>query len=156
MPGHRLTAWLRPLLTLAAMAGVLSLAACGGGNGSPSSIGSTPSVALAVLPAAPTVYSGTPVTLTVSGGQGPFALFSSDQSVLAVPLSTDGSFVITPGVVSTDTTVQVTVRDARGSLLTIPVLVKAGLLVNTMTLKADDFAPAVSYTHLTLPTICSV
>src|SRR5690348_13705210 len=141
MPGHRLTAWLRPLLTLAAMAGVLSLAACGGGNGSPSSIGSTPSVALAVLPAAPTVYSGTPVTLTVSGGQGPFALFSSDQSVLAVPLSTDGSFVITPGVVSTDTTVQVTVRDARGSLLTIPVLVKAGLLVNTMTLKADDFAP---------------
>ncbi len=141
MPGHRLTAWLRPLLTLAALAGVLSLAACGGGNGSPSSAGSTPNVALAVLPAAPTVYSGTPVTLTVSGGQGPFALSPSDQSVLAVPVSTDGSFVITPGVVSTDTTVQVTVRDARGTLLTIPVVVKPGTLVNTMTLKADDFAP---------------
>jgi len=141
MPGHRLTAWLRPLLTLAALAGVLSLAACGGGNGSPSSIVSTPSVALAVLPAAPTVHSGTPATLTVSGGQGPFALFSSDQSVLAVPVSTNGSFVVTPGVVSTDTTVQITVRDARGTLLTIPVLVTAGTLVNTMTLKADDFAP---------------
>jgi hypothetical protein len=141
MPGHRLTAWLRPLLTLAALAGVLSLAACGGGNGSPASIGSTPSVPLAVLPAAPTVYSGTPATLTVSGGQGPYALFSSDQSVLAVPVSTDGSFLVTPGVVSTDTTVQITVRDARGTLFTIPVLVKAGLLVNSMTLKADDFAP---------------
>ena len=35
MPGYRLTAWLRPLLTLAALAGVLSLAACGGGNGAP-------------------------------------------------------------------------------------------------------------------------
>jgi hypothetical protein len=141
MPGHRLTAWLRPLLTLAALAGVLSLAACGGGNGSPASIGSTPSIPLAVLPAAPTVYSGTPATLTVSGGQGPYALFSSDQSVLAVPVSTDGSFLVTPGVVSTDTTVQITVRDARGTLFTIPVLVKAGLLVNSMTLKADDFAP---------------
>ena len=36
MPGYRLTAWLRPLLTLAALAGVLSLAACGGGSGAPS------------------------------------------------------------------------------------------------------------------------
>jgi hypothetical protein len=142
MPGQRLTAWLRPLLTLAALAGVLSRAPGGGGKGSPSSTGSNPSVALAVLPAAPTVYSGTPVTLTVSGGQGPFALFSSDQSVLAVPVSTDGSFLIAPGVVSTDTTVQITVRDNRGTILTIPVLVKAGLLVNTMTLKADNFLPA--------------
>ena len=35
MPGLRLSAWLRPLLTLAALLGVLSLAACGGGNGAP-------------------------------------------------------------------------------------------------------------------------
>ena len=139
MPGYRLTAWLRLLMTLAALAGVLSLAACGGGSGSPSSMGSTNAAALAVLPAAPTVYSGTPETLTVSGGRGPFSVFSSDQSVLAVPSATDGSFTITPGTVSADTTVQVTVRDAAGTIVTVPVVVKAALLVNSLTLKADDF-----------------
>jgi hypothetical protein len=140
MPGYRLTTWLRPLLTLVALAGALSLAACGGGNGSPASIGSTGTVPLAVLPSAPTVYSGTPATLAVSGGQGPFAVFSSDQSILAVPTSTDGSFTVSPGSVGADTTVQVTVRDNRGATVTIPVIVKAALLVNSMTLKADNFA----------------
>jgi len=140
MPGYRLTAWLRPLLTLAAMAGVLSLAACGGGGGSPSQNNSSGSVTLAVLPASPTVYSGTPGSLTVSGGRGPYTVFSSDQTVLQVPSTTSGTFAITPGTVSQDTTVQVTVRDAAGAIVTIPVVVKAGLLVNSMTLKADDFA----------------
>ena len=139
MPGYRLTAWLRQLVTLAAVAGVLSLAACGGGSGSPSSMGSTNAVALAVLPAAPTVYSGTPDTLTVSGGRGPYSVFSSDQSILTVPTATDGSFTITPGTVAADTTVQVTVRDSAGTIVTVPVVVKAALLVNSLTLKADDF-----------------
>jgi hypothetical protein len=142
MPRNRLTAWLRPLLTLAGLAGVLSLAACGGGNGSPSEVinGGGNVAALAVLPAAPTVYSGTPETLTVSGGQGPYSVFSSDQTVLTVPSVTNGTFTISPGVVAADTTVQVTVRDNRGTLLTIPVIVKAALLVNSLTLKADNFA----------------
>ncbi|HEX6792361.1 MAG TPA: hypothetical protein VF304_00805 [Casimicrobiaceae bacterium] len=139
MPGYRLTAWLRPLLTLAAMAGVLSLAACGGGGGSPSQNNSTGNVTLAILPASPTVYSGTPGSLTVSGGRGPYTVFSSDQTVLQVPSTTSGTFAITPGTVSQDTTVQVTVRDAAGAIVTIPVVVKAGLLVNSLTLKADDF-----------------
>jgi hypothetical protein len=137
-----MTAWLRPFMTLAALAVALMLAACGGGGGAPNNAFSdgNSTVALAVLPAAPTVYSGTPTTLVVSGGKGPYALFSSDQSILAVPVATDGSFTVTPGTVSADTTVQVTVRDARGTILTIPVVVKAGLLVNTLTLKADNFS----------------
>ena len=141
MPGQRLTARLRPLLFLAALTGLLSLAGCGGGNGSPRDVlvGNITSTPVSILPAAPTVYPGTPATLTVSGGQGPFAVFSSDASVLAVPTSTDGAFTVTPGTVGADTTVNVTVRDSRGLTATIPVLVKAALLVNTMTLKADDF-----------------
>ena len=35
MPGYRVSAWLRPLLTMATILGVLSLAACGGGGGAP-------------------------------------------------------------------------------------------------------------------------
>ena len=38
MPGYRMTAWLRPFMTLAALAAVLSLAACGGGNGAPNNM----------------------------------------------------------------------------------------------------------------------
>lgn len=59
MPGYRMTAWLRPFTTLAALAAVLSLAACGGGNGAPNNAfdsghAVTP---LSITPATATAYS---------------------------------------------------------------------------------------------------
>ena len=94
MPGYRLTAWLRPLLTLAAMAGVLSLAACGGGNGSPSQVvggGGTP---LVVTPSTATAYSGTPTTFLISGGTKPYTILTSDQTALPVVGTLNGNTLL--------------------------------------------------------------
>ncbi|HLX29357.1 MAG TPA: hypothetical protein VKV24_12815 [Casimicrobiaceae bacterium] len=140
MPGFRPTAWLRPLLTLAAIAGVLSLAACGGGNGAPSQNNAV-STPLSVLPATASVYSGTPVTLTVSGGTPPYSAFSADQSILPVQQNVSGnSITIVPNQVTADTEVDVTIRDSKGVSATAALTVKAALLINSLTLKADNFS----------------
>ena len=130
MPGYRLTAWLRPLLTLAAMAGVLSLAACGGGGGAPSQVvggGATP---LTITPAAATAYSGTPTTFLVSGGTRPYTVLTSDQTALPVVGTLNGNtLVVVPGPVGGDTTVTMTVRDAAGQSTAANVTVKPALLL---------------------------
>jgi hypothetical protein len=131
MPGQRLTAWLRPLLTLAALAGVLSLAACGGGNGSPSQVinGGT-ATPLTITPSTATTYSGNAFTFTVTGGTPPYTILSSDQAVLPVVGTLDGSvLVVVPGLVGADTTVTLTVRDTRGLSTSAAVIVKPALLL---------------------------
>ena len=133
MPGHRLTAWLRPLLTLAAMAGVLSLAACGGGGGSPSQVinGGTPAP-LAITPTAGVAYSGTPFTFLISGGTAPFAVLSSDQTIVPVVGTLSGNaLVIVPSTVGADTTVTISVRDSRGQSAAATLTVKPQLLLPT-------------------------
>src|SRR5690348_13418671 len=114
MPGYRLTAWLRPLLTLAAMAGVLSLAACGGGNGAPSQVvGGGTATPLTITPSTATAYSGTPTTFLISGGTPPYTILTSDQTALPVVGTLQGNtLVVVPGAVGNDTTVTMTVRDS--------------------------------------------
>lgn len=132
MPGYRLTAWLRPLMTLAALAGVLSLAACGGGSGSPSSMSGSVGVPLAITPATATVYSGNPFTFLVTGGTQPYAVLSSDQSALPVVTTLTGNtLVVVPGSVGADTAVTLSIRDAAGQTASAAVTVRPALLLPT-------------------------
>src|SRR6476469_11252870 len=131
MPGHRLTTWLRPLLTLVALAGALSLAACGGGNGAPSQVinggGVTP---LAITPSVATTYSGNPFTFTVTGGTQPYTIISSDQAAMPVVGTLDGNvLVVVPGKVGADTPVTLTVRDVSGQVTSAAITVRPALLL---------------------------
>ena len=130
MLGYRFTAWLRPLLTLAAMAGVLSLAACGGGGGAPSQViggGTTP---VTITPSTATVYTGTPSTFLISGGTKPYTILTSDQTALPVVGTLNGNtLVVVPGSVGAPTVVTMTVRDAGGQSTTASVTVTPALLL---------------------------
>src|SRR5690242_14815647 len=129
MPGHRFSSWLRPLLTLVGLAGILSLAACGGGNGSPASIGGGVSP-LVITPSVATTYAGNPFTFTVTGGKQPYTIISSDQAALPVVGTLDGNvLVIVPGNVGADTPVTLTVRDSSGLSTAATVTVKPSLLL---------------------------
>ena len=129
MLGQRFSSWLRPLLTLVGLAGVLSLAACGGGNGSPSTIGGGVSP-LVITPSVATAYAGNPFTFTVTGGKQPYTIISSDQAALPVVGTLDGNvLVIVPGNVGADTPVTLTVRDASGLSTAATVTVKPSLLL---------------------------
>ena len=113
MPGHRISAWLRPLLTLAAILGVLSLAACGGGGGAPNNPYKGGVGPLAITPSQANLYSGNPFVFTVTGGTQPYTIISNDQAVLPVVGTLNGNtLVITPG------NVPLTFRDRGRSVAT--------------------------------------
>ena len=127
----RVTAWLRPILSLFAAAGILSLAACGGGGGSPSNAYVPPiaSATLTVLPATANVFSGVPTTLTITSGTAPFSAFSSNATILPVAQSTGTSIVLLASAVNADTPVVITVRDASGQTVNANITVKPSLLL---------------------------
>src|SRR6476619_3889077 len=132
MPGYPLTTWLRPLLTLVALASVLSLAACGGGNGAPSQVinGGGVVTPLSITPATATAYSGTPFTFLITGGTRPYSILTSDQSALPVVGTLDGdTLVVVPGSVGTDTPATLTVRDSAGQTTSAAVTVRPALLL---------------------------
>lgn len=130
MPVHRLTAWLRPLLTLAALAGVLSLAACGGGGGAPNNPYQGGAGPLTITPATATAYSNNPFVFTVTGGTQPYTVISSDQAALPVVQTlNDNTLVVVPGNVGADTAVTLTVRDASGATTAAAVTVRPALLL---------------------------
>jgi hypothetical protein len=134
-----LAACLRPLVGLIALAGVLTLSACGGGSGAPNNPyapgPSTPGP-LSVLPATATAYSGVPTTLTVTGGVPPYLAFTSDSAVLPVAQSVAGSSILLlAGGVASDTLTTITVQDAALSKATAAVTVRpAPLLPNLITI----------------------
>jgi hypothetical protein len=138
MTEHRLlAAWLRSLLGILALAGVLALSACGGGSGAPNNpyaAGPGTPAALAILPATFTAYAGTPGTLTISGGQAPYSAFSSNTAVLSISLATSSTTILlipTPVALSTDVTISV--RDAAGTIATAAVTVEPAPLLNGLT-----------------------
>jgi len=137
MVEHRLTAWLRPVLSLLALAGLLSLAACGGGSGAPNNAfapGPSAPPPVVVQPATLNVFSGIPATLTILSGTAPFTAFSNTPTVLPVPQAVAGNTVVLlASQVATDTTVVVTIRDAFGQSVDVPVLVKPAPLLNNLT-----------------------
>lgn len=130
MPGNRLSAWLRPLLTLAALAGVLSLAGCGGGGGAPNNPYEGGAGPLTITPGVATAYSGNAFIFTVTGGSQPYTVVSSDQAALPVVGTLDGNtLVVVPANVGADTAVTLTVRDTQGQTTAAAVTVKPALLL---------------------------
>jgi hypothetical protein len=130
MLANRLSGWLRPLLTLAALAGVLSLAACGGGNGAPNNPYQPGAGPLTVTPATGTGYSGVPFTFSVTGGTAPYSVISSDSVILPVTSGISGnSLVVVPGNVTAATPVSFTVSDAAGHQATGSLTVNPALVL---------------------------
>lgn len=131
----RLTAWLRPTLALIGLAGILTLAGCGGGSGAPNNPYVPPVVApvLNVQPSNLVAYTGVPTTVTITSGQGPFTVFSSDASVVPVTQNVAGTtIVILAGQVAIDTAVTLTVQDAFGASKLVGVSVKAAPILNAL------------------------
>src|SRR3954470_23169400 len=135
MVEHRLTAWLRPVLSFVALAGLLSLAACGGGGSpnNPYNPGPTAPPTLVVQPAQINIFPGTPVTLTIASGTGPFQVFSDTPNVLPVAQTVAGnSIVLLANQVSAQTPVRVTVSDATGQSVPVSVTVNPAPLLNNL------------------------
>jgi hypothetical protein len=136
MVEHRLTAWLRPVLSLLALAGLLSLAACGGGGSpnNPYSPGPSAPPTLVVQPTQINIFPGTPATLTIQSGTAPFQVFSDTPNVLPVQQTTSStSIVLLANQVSTQTAVRLTVTDASGQTVPIGVNVLPAPLLNNLT-----------------------
>lgn len=131
----RLTAWLRPTLALIGLTGILTLAGCGGGSGAPNNpyIPPPTTPVLTVQPTNLVAYTGVPTTVTITSGQGPFSVFSSDASVIPVTQSVAGqTIVVLAGQVSVDTSVTLTVQDAFGATKLVSVSVKAAPILNAL------------------------
>jgi hypothetical protein len=128
--------WLRPVLALCALAGLLVLSGCGGGSGAPNNPFAPKPVAvgpLFLLPPTAVVYAHTAATLQVSGGATPYQAFSSNSAVLPVAQAVDtGVIVLIPGDVAADTPVIITVQDAIGQTATSSITVRPAPLFNTL------------------------
>ncbi|MEO6748443.1 MAG: hypothetical protein ABI294_02510 [Casimicrobiaceae bacterium] len=136
------TAWLRPAFALLALAGLLSLTACGGGGGSvngPGNVTPTPTV-ITVFPPSQTVYPGSPAAFTISGGVPPYRAFSSNSAILPVSENVVGAnVVLLANAVSVATSVSITVQDSINQTAVSSVLVSPAILFpNGLTITASQ------------------
>ena len=141
-PNRMKAPWLRPVLALFTFAGLLALGGCGGGSGAPNNPFAAPPPVIGplfVLPAAATVYSHTPATLTVSGGATPYQAFSSNSAILPVAQQVNGAtIVLLAGNVAADTATVITVQDAIGQTATSTITVRAAPIFGTLTITPAD------------------
>ena len=117
----------------AALVALAGLSGCGGG-GAANPFAPGPALpSLVVRPTAIEAYSGTPVTISVVSGVGPFQAFSSNPAVLPVTQAVSGTAItVTPAAVSTQTAVTLTVRDAAGREQGISVNVNPGTVLGNI------------------------
>jgi len=150
--------WLRSLAGLAAVAGMLALSGCGGGSGAPNNVFKS---TVTVQPDTAVAYSGQPMTLTLTGGTGPFRAFSSNSGVLPVTQDVAGrTVVLLPANVAADTDVTITIQDL-GPLqpvaptATAVITVRASPLGNSLTIvpTTDDCGTAVCSGQTALATV---
>jgi len=134
----RLNRWLRPALTLLALAGTLALTACGGGSGSinnPTQPTPTPISVLSTLPAGVIIaYSGVPTTIKIVGGLPPYQALSNNSAVLPVPLNVSGDTVVlvaNPVALNVDVPVAITISDQSGQATVVSVTVRFAPLFAT-------------------------
>ncbi|MDH4182541.1 MAG: hypothetical protein OEV46_11065, partial [Betaproteobacteria bacterium] len=120
-------------MTLFALAGVLALAACGGGSGAPNNPYApvpTPPGPLTVVPPEATAYPGTPLVLSISGGVPPYTAFSGNPAALPVPQNVIGStLTLNANPVESAQVAPVTIRDSAGSAALAEVTVRPAVLL---------------------------
>jgi hypothetical protein len=145
MLATRLTAWLRPALTLAATAATLALTACGGGSGAPNNpyepLPPTPGP-LVVVPAEAVAYAGTPLILSITGGVPPYQAFSANPAVLPVPTNVTGNtLTLMANNVDTAQSANVTIRDSAGALAGSEIVVRPSVLLPASITIVSNGAP---------------
>ena len=118
------------LARCAALAAAAFVAACGSGavSAPPQPVVLDP---ISITPGTATLYSETPTTFIITGGNGTYLITSSDQSALPVAGAFSGgnSITLVPNPVAADTPVTLTVRDTTST--TAPVT--AALIVKPRT-----------------------
>lgn len=97
-----------------------------------------PTVAFAVSPSSATTYSGVPATFAISGGgaRAPYQLTSSNATLLPVPATpiSDSQFVLTPGAVTAQQSVTISVKDQAGKTATSTVSIQPNLINGDITI----------------------
>jgi hypothetical protein len=145
------------LIALAMTGVVLTLPGCGGGGSEGAPLNPSPSpsnpLPISVNPAAVTVYFNQPVSLLISGGVGPFRVFSSNPSILPVLQDVIGSTItISPNNVLEDTPVDLTITDITGGTTRATVTVKPSTVaVGNLEITPSAASPGVGCA----PAVCS-
>jgi hypothetical protein len=127
----------KSLLVSAFTGAALLLAGCGGGGASSDFIappGPPPTPPLIVNPTSINAYSGTPAVITISNGVGPFQAFSQDPVVLPVTQAVSGAAItlVANPIDGSDRVVALTIQDAAGQRVVVPVTVKPSPLLSSM------------------------